>query len=170
MARDPDEWVPMGRVVAPWGLKGWVKVEPFGNERGTLCGFPTWQLERRGERRAVSVAESKVHGAHVVARFEGCEDRDGAEAYRGSEVALKRGQLPPAGPNEIYQADLIGLTVLGSKGERLGRIVEILDNPGNPILRVAGEDRERLVPFVPPVIRAVDVEAGVVELEWGADW
>jgi 16S rRNA processing protein RimM len=170
VARDPDEWVPMGRVVASWGLKGWVKVEPFGDERGTLCGFPTWLLERRGERRAVSVAECKVHGAHVVARFEGCVDRDGAEAWRGSEVALKRGELPPAGPNEIYQSDLIGLTVLGSKGERLGRIVEILDNPGNPILRVVGEDRERLVPFVPPVIRAIDVEAGVVELEWGADW
>jgi 16S rRNA processing protein RimM len=160
----------MGRVVAPWGVKGWVKVEPFGNERGNLCGFPTWLLERRGKRRAVSVVECKVHGAHVVARFEGCEDRDGAEAYRGSEVALKRSDLPPAAPNEVYQADLIGLTVLGSNGERLGRIVEILDNPGNPVLRVAGEDRERLVPFVPPVIRAVDVEAGVVELEWGADW
>jgi 16S rRNA processing protein RimM len=105
-----------------------------------------------------------------VARFEGCEDRDQAEAYRGSEVALKRGELPPPAPNEVYQADLIGLTVLGSKRERLGRIVEIVDNPGNPILRVAGEDRERLVPFVPQVIRAIDVEAGIVELEWGADW
>jgi len=170
MARDPDELVPMGRVVAPWGVKGWVKVEPFGNERGNLCGFPTWLLERRGKRRAVSVAECKVHGAHVVARFGGCEDREQAEAYRGSEVALKRRELPPAAPNEVYQADLIGLTVLGANGERLGRIVEILENPGNPVLRVAGEDRERLVPFVPPVIRAVDVEAGVVELEWGADW
>jgi 16S rRNA processing protein RimM len=170
MARDPDERVVMGRIVAPWGVKGWVKIEPYSDERGNLCGFPTWLLEKRGKRREIAVAECKVHGAHVVARFEGCEDRDGAEAYRGSEVALRRSELPPPAPNEVYQADLIGLTVLGSKGERLGRIVEIVDNPGNPILRVAGEDRERLVPFVPPVIRAVDVEAGVVELDWGADW
>jgi 16S rRNA processing protein RimM len=170
MARDPDEIVPMGRVVASWGVKGWVKVEPYGDQRGTLCGFPDWLLEKRGELKKVAVAECRVHGAHVVARFEGCDDRDRAEAWRGHEVVLRRGDLPPAAPNEIYQADLIGLEVRGSKGERLGRIVEILDNPGNPVLRVAGEDRERLVPFVPPVIRAVDVEAGVVELDWGADW
>jgi 16S rRNA processing protein RimM len=106
----------------------------------------------------------------VVARFEGCDDRDQAETWRGAQVMLRRGELPPPEPNEVYQADLIGLTVLGANGERLGRIVEILENPGNPVLRVAGEDRERLVPFVPPVIRAVDVEGGVVELEWGADW
>lgn len=170
MARDPDEKVPMGRVVAPWGVKGWVKVEPYGDERGNLCGFPDWRLEKRGKVQTVAVAECKVHGAHVVARFEGCDDRDRAEAWRGAEVVLRRGDLPPAAPNEVYQADLIGLEVRGAKGERLGRIVEILDNPGNPILRVAGEDRERLVPFVPPVIRAVDVEGGVVELDWGADW
>jgi 16S rRNA processing protein RimM len=170
MARDPDERIPMGRVVAPWGVKGWVKVQPYGEERGYLCGFPSWKLEKRGERREVAVAECKVHGAHVVARFEGCGDRDAAQAFRGSEVMLKRSELPPVAPNEVYQADLIGLTVIGAKGERLGRIVEVLENPGNPILRVAGEDRERLVPFVPPVIRAVDVAAGVVELEWGADW
>jgi 16S rRNA processing protein RimM len=170
MARDPDEKVPMGRVVASWGVKGWVKVQPYGDERGNLCGFPNWLLEKRGKLQAVAVAECKVHGAHVVARFEGCDDRDRAEAWRGAEVVLRRGDLPPAGPNEVYQADLIGLEVRGSKGERLGRIVEILDNPGNPILRVAGEDRERLVPFVPPVIRAVDLQSGVVELDWGADW
>jgi len=170
MARDPDEKVPMGRVVAPWGVKGWVKVEPYGDERGNLCGFPSWLVEKHGKLQTVSVAECKVHGAHVVARFEGYDDRDRAEAWRGAEVMLRWGDLPPAAPNEVYQADLIGLEVRGAKGERLGRIVEILDNPGNPVLRVAGEDRERLVPFVPPVIRAIDVEAGVVELEWGADW
>jgi 16S rRNA processing protein RimM len=170
MARDPDEKVPMGRVVAPWGVKGWVKVEPYSDERDSLCGFPNWLLEKRGKLQPVAVAECKVHGAHVVARFEGCDDRDQAEAWRGAQVMLRRGELPPPEPNEVYQADLIGLTVLGANGERLGRIVEILENPGNPVLRVAGEDRERLVPFVPPVIRAVDVEGGVVELEWGADW
>jgi 16S rRNA processing protein RimM len=170
MARDPDEKVPMGRVVAPWGVKGWVKVEPYSDERDSLCGFPNWLLEKRGKLQPVAVAECKVHGAHVVARFEGCDDRDQAEAWRGAQVMLRRGELPPPEPNEVYQADLIGLTVLGANGERLGRIVEILENPGNPVLRVAGEDRERLVPFVPPVIRALDIEGGIVELEWGADW
>ncbi len=170
MARDPGEMVLMGRVLAPWGVQGWVKVEPYSAERDTLCRFPSWWIRKRDALQRVSVVECKVHSAHVVARFEGCGDRGQADAYRGAEVVLGRHELPPAGPDEFYQADLIGLEVQGSRGEALGRVVEILDQPAHPVLRVVGEGKERLLPLVPTVVLRVDLEAGVMEVDWGADW
>jgi len=160
----------MGRVLAPWGVQGWVKIEPYSAERETLCGFSTWLLQKDGKRRRVPVAECKVHGAHVVARFEGCTDRDQAEAHRGMEVALGRDELPPLGPNEIYQADLVGLEVRNVQGERLGRVAEIVEQPAHPVLRVVDEGKERLLPLVPAVIRGIDLQTGMVEVDWGADW
>jgi 16S rRNA processing protein RimM len=160
----------MGRVIAPWGVQGWVKIEPYSAERDTLCRFSAWLLQKGDQRHRVAVAECKIHGAHVVARFEGCTDRDQAEAHRGMQVALWREDLPPLAPNEIYQADLIGLDVVTTDGERLGKVEEVLEHGAHPILRVAMESKERLLPFVPSVIRGVDLQSGVVEVDWGADW
>jgi 16S rRNA processing protein RimM len=160
----------MGRVIAPWGVQGWVKVEPYSAERGTLCRFRSWRLRQRGGFAEVTIAECKLHGAHVIARFEGCEGRDQALAYRGAEVVIAREALPPPAANEFYQADLIGLDVVNLGGEALGRIAEILEQPAHPVLRVAGGGKERLLPVVPSVIRGVDLQAGVVRVDWGADW
>jgi 16S rRNA processing protein RimM len=160
----------MGRVIAPWGVQGWVKVESYSAKRDTLCGFSAWLLQKDGVSRQVTVAECKVHGAHLVARFEGCEDRDQAAAYNGVEVAVGRNELPPLGPNEIYQSDLIGLDVRNVQGERLGRVAEIIEQPAHPVLRVVGGGKEHLLPLVPAVIRGFDLGSGVVEVDWGADW
>jgi 16S rRNA processing protein RimM len=78
--------------------------------------------------------------------------------------------LPPTGPSEVYQADLVGLAVVNLRGEPLGRIAEIVEQPAHAVLRVVGEDKERLLPLVPAVIRRVDLENGIVEADWGADW
>lgn len=160
----------MGRILAPWGVRGWVKVEPYSAERGTLCGFPAWWLAKAGQWRQIAVSECREHGASLIARFEGCEDRDQASAYRGSEIGVRRADLPEAGPNEYYQDDLIGLEVVNAKGERLGAVTGILDSGGHPVLRVGANKGERLLPAVPSVIRSVDLRAGIVQVEWEADW
>jgi 16S rRNA processing protein RimM len=158
--------VVMGRVMAPFGVKGAVKVEPFGAERGNLCKFPVWWVGKR----ETAVAECSHHGAFLVARFEGCEDRDKAGKYRGLEVALRREDLPKTAPHEFYQADLIGLEVVNVQGERLGRVAEFFNAGAHEVMRVEHESGERLLPVAGDVIRRVDLHAGTVEVEWGADW
>lgn len=156
--------------MAPFGVKGAVKIEPFGDDRDSLRRYSAWWVGRPGNFRRVEVVECRAHGAELVARFEGCADRDLASKYRGFEVALRREELPQTAEHEFYQADLVGLEVVNLKGDRLGRVTGFLATGANEVMRVAHGVGERLLPVAGDVIRKVDLEAGTLEVDWGADW
>jgi 16S rRNA processing protein RimM len=160
----------MGRVMAPFGVKGAVKIEPFGDNRDSLRRHSVWWIGKPGSLSRIEVAECQAHDAHLVARFKGCTDRDEAGKYRGSDVALRREDLPPVAEHEFYQADLVGLDVVNVSGERLGTVTGFLPTGANEVMVVGHEGGERLLPVVGEVIRKVNLETGTVEVDWEADW
>jgi 16S rRNA processing protein RimM len=163
----PTKLVLMGRVLAPWGLKGAVKVQRFGS---SLWKFSEWWVGEPGKHRKVAVAECREHGGHLVARFEGCTSPEEAAAFRGAEVAIERKDLPKTAEHEFYQADVVGFEVVNAQGEILGRVKEFFSAGAHDVMRVEHGDRERLLPVAGDVIRKIDLQAGRVEVEWGADW
>jgi 16S rRNA processing protein RimM len=161
--------VVMGRVTAPFGVKGWVKVHPLTAQVATLCDYPVWWLGKAGEWREMPVDEAKASGAMVVAQLAGISDRDGAAALRGWEVAVPRDQLPAPREDEYYWTDLIGLRVVNAAGHEFGHIVRMIGTGANDVLVVKGK-KETLIPFIAGVIRKVDFTAGQVEVDWGVDY
>ena len=159
----------MGRVAAPFGVKGWLKVQPFTAAAKNLLTYPTWWVGGGDEWRKLPVSEAKAQGRTVVARFEGCENRDAAARFRGKEVAVPRALFPKTQPNEYYWADLIGLDVVNGAGRSFGRVIRLLETGANDVLVVQGE-RERLIPFIADVIGEVDLETGVIRVHWDADY
>ena len=159
----------MGRISAPFGVKGWVKVQPNTAASHSLLAYQTWWVGSEGGWRETAVAEARVHGRMVVASLEGCDDRDAAVALRGQSVAVPRAALPGTKSGEYYWADLIGLAVVNASAQALGRITGVLRTGANDVLVVAGQ-RERLIPFIAEVIRDVDLAAGVMRVEWDADY
>ena len=163
----------MGRVVGPYGVRGWVKVAPFTAAADALTGYATWWLVRQEgeEGRAWPVETARVHADTVVAKLAGVGTREDAAALGGSLVAVPRDALPELDDDEVYVGDLIGMTVVNRRGEVLGR-VEAVDSFGaHPVMRVAGEGGAvRLVPFVAAYVDAVDRDAGRVDVDWGLDY
>lgn len=161
----------MGRIVAPYGLKGWVRVEPYSPNPDSLSAYRVWWVGRNGDWRELKVAESVVqHGASLVARFEGCVERDAALALKGSEIALERKTLPQNAKDEFYWVDLVGLKVVNVKDEELGVVAELFDNGAHPVMRVLAGETERLLPLVEQVVRQVDMAQGRICVEWELDW
>lgn len=168
----------MGRVLAPYGVQGWVKVAPYTQAPDALLGYGAWWLRRAGETdwKAVEPTGGKLHGTAVIAGLRGIETREAALALKGAEIGVARSDLPPAEDDEVYWEDLIGLLVVNRQGEVLGRIAAIGTHGAHPVLTVredAAEGapvRERLIPYVPAVIESLDREAGRLEVEWGADY
>ena len=157
----------MGRVLAPWGVKGAVKIERFG---ASLWKFSEWWVGEPGKHRKVAVAECREHGGYLVARFEGCTNPEQAGKYRGAEIGIERKDLPKTAEHEFYQGDVVGFEVVNARGEVLGRVKEFFSAGVHDVMRVEHEGGERLLPVAGGVIRRIDLEAGRVEVEWGADW
>jgi 16S rRNA processing protein RimM len=160
----------MGRVLGAYGVRGWVRVEPFTEQPDGLGRYPSWWLKVGDEWREMTVAEFERHGRQLVARLGACATRDEAARYRGCEVGVPREALPELKDGEVYQADLIGMKVVNRSGAELGLLEGMLDNGAHQVMRVRHEGGERLVPFLGHVVERVDLEARVVRVDWEVDW
>jgi len=169
----PERLVVMGRVVAPYGVNGWIKVQPFTQQYRGLLDYPLWQVGHDGAWQTRSVESAKVHGAAVVAKLAGIADRDQAEALQGMRIAISRDEFPEPAAGEYYWDDLIGLQVINAAGVGLGTVSRVFETGANDVLvvedKVSGE-RERLLPFIETVIRRVDLAGGVITVDWEADY
>lgn len=161
--------VVMGRIVAPYGVKGWVKIQPFTEALDGLFDYEQWWLGDASGWREADVEEARVHGKTLIAKFAGCEGRDAAFAMKGREIAVSRDDLPQTGDDEYYWSDLIGLSVHNLQQQDLGRVTDVFATGANDVLVVQGE-RERLIPFAGQVVKEVDLAAGRMLVDWDADF
>lgn len=170
MAGDTPERLIVGRIVGLFGVRGWVKVLSFTDPRDNVVRYRRWQLGQRGAWRGVKVEDGRAHGKGVVAKLEGCDDRDAATLLIGAEIAIEREQLEALAPGEYYWTDLIGLKVLTEQGVELGVVDHLFETGANDVLVVRGE-RERLIPYVRgQVIKAVDLGRGELRVDWDPDF
>ena len=134
--------------------------------------MPVWWIAREGEPwRECKLKSLKAHSNGVVVLLDGVADRTTAESMKGILVGAPREALPTTERNEFYWTDLVGLAVINTADERLGKVVGLIETGANAVLRVLGEDNvERLLPFVSAVVLAVEKEAGQIRVEWGSDW
>ena len=160
--------VVLGRVGAPFGVQGWVKVNSYTAPPEGLANFSSWELVRAGQAERRAVLGWKRAGRAVAVRLEGVVSREAAQALTGCDVCVDRSELPTTAPGEFYWHDLMGLEAVTPDGTPLGRIDGVLDLPAHPVLVLRG-DRERLVPLVPERLVAVDAGAGRVTLDWHPD-
>ena len=152
----------MGRVAGSYGVRGWIKVER--PEEGLAdCG--EWWIG--GELYAVQ--ETKAHSGTLLAKLAGVPNREVAMKLRGRAVAVSRAALPKLQAGHYYLADLVGLEVVNEQSEKLGVVKRMFTNGAQDVMELAG-DRERLLPWVPTVVKNVDLQKRRIEVEWGADW
>jgi 16S rRNA processing protein RimM len=169
----------MGRIMAPYGIKGWVKVHTYTEDRATLLDYAAWFIRPRagsddatGKWSEFAVVTSREHGATLIAQLKGVDDREAAALLKGADVGVLRSTLPAAAKDEIYYSDLVGLEVVNREGVTLGRVSKVQDFGAHPVLCVQDADggAERMIPFVPVYVDAVDVVAGRIDVDWQLDY
>ncbi|CAN5159471.1 ribosome maturation factor RimM [soil metagenome] len=158
----------LGEVTGVYGLRGWVRIRSATDPMERILDYAPWQV---GMDEAWSEVEAgRRHGGGVIAKLAGVDDRDGAAALVGAEIAVPRSRLPSSGDGEYYWVDLIGLRVVTTAGIVLGEVEQLIATGANDVL-VVRDGRERLIPFLPErVVRAVDLEGGVLEVDWDPDF
>jgi len=159
----------LGQVLGAYGVRGWVRVRSDTEPPEGILRYRPWLLGGGERWQEVEVLEGARHRHGVIARLAGCEDREAARALGGTEIAVRREQLPPLPAGEVYWTDLIGLRVVNREGCELGTVERVMATGANDVLVVRGE-RERLVPYVPGrYVLAVDVTGGRLEVDWAPE-
>ena len=167
--------VVLGKIVGAYGLRGAVRLHPFADDPDSWGRLKCWWLGREGEPpeawRMQRLIRCRAHGDAWIVQFAGADDRNAAEAIDGLLVGAPRVMLPEPAKDEYYWADLIGLEVVNTKDQSLGRVLGLIETAANDVLRVGdGEGQEQLLPFVGAVVLDVDLTARRVRVEWEADW
>ena len=164
-------WMELGRLGAPYGVKGWVHVQSHTDPPRRLLEYREWVLRlASGERLTRRVTEGRAHADGLVAHLEGVADRDQAAALTGAVVEVDRAALPPPGDREYYRADLAGFSVRNLEGAELGTVSHFVDMPAGPVMvTLAPGGRQHWVLAVPRHLRKVDLAARTILVDWPAE-
>lgn len=173
------ELIELGCVRGSYGVRGWVRVAPHSPAAEVLSATRHWWLLSDGAPRALDVTGVRRQGSGLVAKWDGCETPEAADALIGSAVAVARGDFPPLRSGEYYWIDLIGLQVINRAQTRLGRVKGLRASGAHDLLEIeqagAGDSQMRevpdiLVPMVDQYIDGVDLEAGTIRVNWELEW
>jgi 16S rRNA processing protein RimM len=158
--------LPIGKVVKAHGLKGHLKVLPYGETFSTLSAEEkiTANLPD-GTSLTLTVAEISPHQKTflLISREIGTVE----EAHRlvGAELCVPESRLPPTAPDEFYWYQLIGLEVVNTEGQKLGTLEEIIETGSNDVYVVRRGREEILVPAIEEVIRDVDLQRRLMTVD-----
>ena len=161
MEEVPPGYVAVGRVGAPWGVRGAVKVVPLVDTRDRLA--PGRKVTVDGERRVIESARWRKGIVHL--KLSGIDNHDAASALRERFLVVPEGELEPLPEGQYYRFQLIGLAVRNAAGTSLGRVTDVLTTGANDVYIVQGEKGEILVPATDEVIKKIDVQQGQMVIE-----
>ncbi|HZO01008.1 MAG TPA: ribosome maturation factor RimM [Burkholderiales bacterium] len=153
----------MGRVAGSYGVRGWIKVEA---PQQALAACSKWSIGGA----EYPVEQVKEHSGTLLAKLAGLESREAALKLKGSTVYVQREAMPEPEAGHYYLADLVGLAVVNERGEPLGVVKRWVFNGAQDVMEVVGGGKVRLLPWVPDVVKSVDLLDKRIDVAWGADW
>lgn len=156
----------VGRVLRPHGLRGEIVVEPLSDTPHRFAPGSRLLLVRSRQGAAESVEIAAAHPAPTGLRvaLRGVTTRDAAEALRGAELRVDRGEVPAPPAGSFYVFELVGCRAFDAREGELGTVVDLIDTPGGALLVVERPDGSRLpIPFVESFLVGVDREARRIE-------
>ncbi len=159
----PQDEVVVGRILAPHGTTGEVRVEVLSDvprrfRKGAVL---------RVNGRPLTIERVRSLAPMLALKFEGVATLEAAKALTGADLTVPASDVPALKPGQYYHYQIVGLDVVTTAGERIGCVAEVLSTGSNDVYVVATDDgKEILLPAIPDVIRAIDLPAKrmIVEL------
>jgi 16S rRNA processing protein RimM len=123
-------------IIGAHGVTGEVRLKVFTEDLKRYQSFNNGALTLKSVRPGSNGA---------IARIAEINDRNAAEALRGTELTVPRSALPPLEEGEYYHADLLGLPAISTTGETLGRVVAIDDFGAGDVIEIERPDGKRFM-------------------------
>lgn len=159
------DWVAIGDVVGPFGMRGELKVAPLTDFPDRFERTPVVYLG--DEHVPLRVQSARGHKTHVLLTLERVESLDDAERLRGARLWIPASELHPLDEDQYYLHDVVGMRVRHVNGTNLGTIRDVVPAAGNDLFVVRDErtGADVLLPAVKAFIKEVDLAGGVVVVD-----
>jgi len=155
------EFITIGQVLAPWGIKGKLKVE-------VITDFPqhfTPSSKIYISRQLMTINSTEWRKGKAIIKLDTIDSIEDAQQLRGRPVEIHYSQVHPLSEGQYYHFQLIGLEVWTTQEELLGNITHILTAESNDNYVVHGAKGEILVPAIEDVVKTIDLDKGCVVIE-----
>lgn len=160
--------IAVGKVRAPHGLKGHIKVEALSGSTDFLQGLDYVFIGKDAgdtHRRRIEGLKGIV-GPTAIIKIEGFDTPEAAEGLRMNMLFLDEDELPELPEGTFYSYKLEGMDVFSTDGALLGKVRRVESYPANDCLAVIGADgQEFLVPAVKDIVKSIDEKAGRITIE-----
>ncbi|RDV25222.1 ribosome maturation factor RimM [Alteromonas aestuariivivens] len=165
-----SDMVVIGKIGAPYGVQGWVKINSFTDTPEGIFEYRPWILS---DEKEYLIDQWRPHGKALVAKIDGIDSRDDAERIKNLDIQIFAHQLPELGDNEFYWRELTGMQVVTTQGYNLGVVKDVFNTGANDVLQVRANpkdafgQKERLLPFVfDSVVQSVDKQGKIITVDW----
>ena len=149
----------IGQIVNTFGIKGFVKVNPWVNDVTRFDNLKKVYIKIRKSLKELEIEEVKYHKNQVLLKFKGVETVEQAEMLRNSILEIDRKDAIPLEEGEYFIADLLESEVYTDEGEKLGILEDIFNTGSNDIYVVKNElGKSILLPRIKDVFKDIDVE------------
>ena len=177
-AHSVDSVVTLGRIAGLFGVHGWVKVHSYTRPPQAILEYDVWLVGKHCDWHTQQLREGRQQGRGIVARLADTSSREQASALVGADIGVPLEQLPALPQGEYYWAELEGLRVVNLEGLTLGVVSHLLETGANDVMVVVPEGvsarsvaaQSRLIPYVRQVVKQVDLESGIVRVDWNPDY
>lgn len=150
----------VGAIAGSFGVKGEVRVKSFCAEPEDIASYGPLSSEDGATKWDIKLTRPVKNG--FAARLSGVPSKEAADALRGIRLYAPRDRLPDLPDDEYYHADLIGLQVMDTGGNELGRVKAVLNHGAGDLLEIAGKGLKQpvLLPFTMAAVPTVDIAKG----------
>lgn len=151
--------ITVGKVVAPFGVKGELKVVVLTDHPERFDRGSEMALETAKGRRNVKITGSRPQAGGILLKLEGVDTRDAAEELRNAEFVIDRDEVARLEEGSFYVFDIIGLRVVTDDGRELGEVTEVLQSGANDVYITSSGV---CIPALKDVVFKVDLENRVI--------
>jgi len=149
----------IGQIVNTFGIKGFVKVNPFVDDILRFDDLEKVYLRRNKEIKELQVEEVKYHKNMVLVKFKGIDKVEDAELLRNFYLEVDRENAIELEEGEYFIADLLGMNVLTEENEELGKLEDVFNAGSSDIYVVkTKEGKQILLPAISEVIKEINLK------------
>lgn len=159
------EYLQIGQVLRPQGIKGLVKVRPDTDDPWRFEELEFVYLKEGQGYKKAPVDEVSVRDDGVYLRLCGVQNRDDAEKQRGIVLYVDRAHARELDENETFICDLIGCKAVTLDGEEIGVVKDVLQPGGNDVYVIKTPKGEMLLPALRHVVPEIDVVRQIMRVD-----